>query len=35
VNRALHTTEACDGHYDLSDVEAATEAFARRDKDPN
>lgn len=31
----IHTTEACHGHYDLSDLEAATEAFARRDKDPN
>jgi site-specific recombinase XerD len=31
----IHTTEAYYGHYDLSDLEAAMEAFARRDKDPN
>lgn len=28
-------TEAYDGDYDLSDLEAAMEAFARRDIDPN
>ena len=27
----IHTTEALYGHYDLSDLEAAMEAFANRD----
>ena len=32
----IHTTEAFYGHYDLSDLEAAMETFARRGgKDPN
>jgi integrase/recombinase XerD len=32
----IHTTEAFYGHYDLSDLEAAMEAFARREsRDPN
>ena len=30
----IHTTEAFYGHYDLTDLEAAMEAFARR-SDPN
>lgn len=31
----IHTTEAYYGHYDLSDLETALEAFARRNTDPN
>jgi site-specific recombinase XerD len=27
----IHTTEAFHGHYDLTDLEAAMEAFPRRD----
>jgi integrase len=30
----IQTTEAFYGHYDLSDLEAAMEAFARRGNDP-
>jgi integrase len=32
----IHTTEEFYGHYDLSDLEAAMEAFAKRESnDPN